>query len=384
MNVREAVIVAYGRTTCAKAKKGHFKDTSPVEFGGQCLLEVIKKIPQLNTEEIDDVIVGCSFPMGVQSNNMGRLIAKRADMPDKVSAQTLTRFCASGLTSIAAAANAIMCGQQDVVVAGGVESLTHVSMAFDNRDPWIAENIPALYIPMGLTAENVASRYGISREDMDMFALESHRRAAIAQASKSFDDQIVPVAVVKDGKPIIPFRDEGIRPDCSLETLAAMEPCFKSDGLVTAATSSQMMDGAAFLVLMSAEKAKKLDLKPIASFVSYATAGVPAEVMGIGPVEAVPKVMRKAGLTVGDMDVIELNEAFASQALYCIRALGLDAKRVNPHGGAIAMGHPLGATGAVLTCKALSYLRSAGGSHALVTMCVGGGMGNAAIFKMYG
>lgn len=381
MNIREAVIVAYGRTPCAKARKGHFKDTSPVEFGGQCLMEVIKKVPQLNPKEIDDVIVGCAFPMGVQSNNMGRLIVKRADLPDEVSAQTVTRFCGSGLTTVAAAANAIMSGQQDVVVAGGVESLTHVSMAFDNQDPWIAENMPALYMPMGLTAENVATRYGITREEMDAFAVQSHQKAAAAQAADKFDDQIVPVAVQKDGKPIIPFRDEGIRPDCSMEALGAMEPSFKADGSVTAATSSQLTDGAAFVVMMSAEKAQELGLTPIASFVGYATAGVPAEVMGIGPVAAVPKLMQRVGLTVGDMDVIELNEAFASQALYCIRELGLDPEKVNPYGGAIALGHPLGATGAILICKALSYLEATGGTYGLVTMCVGGGMGNAGILK---
>ena len=297
---------------------------------------------------------------------------------------TVNRFCSSGLQTIATAANAIRCGEEDVMVAGGVESMSMVSMIPDPEtfDPWLNEHYPDAYISMGMTAENVAAQYHVSREDMDAMAVESHRRAIAAWDAGKFNDEIIPVTVPgPDGKEITVTRDEGMRPT-TLESLAGLKPCFKPDGVVTAATSSQMTDGAGFVVLMSREKAEALGVKPIARFVSFATGGVPAEVMGIGPIAAIPKVLKKTGLTADDMDVIELNEAFAAQALAVIRTLGLNMDKVNPWGGAMALGHPLGATGAILTCKMLDYLKQNNGRRGMVTMCIGGGMGAAGIYEM--
>ena len=342
--LRQAVVVAFGRTPYCKARKGSFAQLHPVEYGAQTLLGVLARVPQLRPEDIGDVIMGCAMPFGVQGGNMARLIVQRAGLPDCVTAQTVNRYCSSGLQTIATAANAIRCGEEDVVIAGGVESMSLVPMLVgaEDADPWLAEHRPEVYTTMGITAENVARQWGISRADMDAMAVESHRRAAQAQAGGCFDGQIIPI---------------------------------------TAATSSQMTDGAGFVVLMSEEKAAELGVKPLARFVSFATGGVPAEVMGVGPIEAVPKALRKTGLTLEQMDTIELNEAFASQALAVIRTLGMDPARVNPWGGAMALGHPLGATGAVLSCKAISELRRTGGKYAMVTMCIAGGMGAAGIFK---
>lgn len=382
--LREAVVVAYGRSPLCKARKGSFANVHPVEFGAQTLKGVLAKVPQLKPEEIGDVVVGCSQPKGVQDSNMGRLILQRAQLPDCVTAMTVNRFCSSGLQTIATAANAIRCGEEDVMVAGGVESMSMIPIDFDpkNFDPWLNEHYPDAYIPMGMTAENVAAQYHVSREDMDAMAVESHRRAIAAWDAGKFDDEIIPVTVPgPDGKEITVTRDEGMRPT-TLEGLAALKPCFKPDGVVTAATSSQMTDGAGFVVLMSREKAESMGLKPIARFVSFATGGVPAEVMGIGPIVAIPKVLAKTGLTADDMDVIELNEAFAAQALAVVRTLGLDMDKVNPWGGAMALGHPLGATGAILTCKVLDYLKQNNGRYGMVTMCIGGGMGAAGVFEM--
>ena len=383
--LRDAVIVAYGRTPYCKANKGSFANVHPVEYGAQALLGVLARVPQLKAEDIGDVIVGCAMPFGVQGANMGRLIVQRAGLPDTVTAQTVNRYCSSGLQTIAAAANAIRCGEEDVIVAGGVESMSMVPMLVgaEDADPWLMEHRPEVYITMGITAENVAERWHVSRADMDAMAVESHRRAAQAQADGCFDEQIIPVTVPgPDGQDVVITKDEGIRPGCNLESLSQLKPCFKEDGLVTAATSSQRTDGAGFVVLMSAEKAAELGVKPLARFVSFATGGVPAEVMGVGPIEAVPKVLKKTGLSLEQMDVIELNEAFASQALAVIRTVGMDPAKVNPWGGAMALGHPLGATGAMLTCKALSYLRRTGGKYGMVTMCIGGGMGAAGIFEL--
>lgn len=383
--LRDAVIVAYGRTPYCKANKGSFANVHPVEYGAQALLGVLARVPQLKAEDIGDVIVGCAMPFGVQGANMGRLIVQRAGLPDTVTAQTVNRYCSSGLQTIAAAANAIRCGEEDVIVAGGVESMSMVPMLVgaEDADPWLMEHRPEVYITMGITAENVAERWHVSRADMDAMAVESHRRAAQAQADGCFDEQIIPVTVPgPDGQDVVITKDEGIRPGCNLESLSQLKPCFKEDGLVTAATSSQRTDGAGFVVLMSAEKAAELGVKPLARFVSFATGGVPAEVMGVGPIEAVPKVLKKTGLSLEQMDVIELNEAFASQALAVIRTVGMDPAKVNPWGGAMALGHPLGATGAMLTCKALSYLRRNGGKYGMVTMCIGGGMGAAGIFEL--
>lgn len=383
--LREAVVVACGRTPYCKAGKGSFAHVHPVEYGAQALLGVLNQVPQLKAEDIGDVIVGCAMPFGVQGANMARLIVQRAGLPDTVTAQTVNRFCSSGLQTIATAANAIRCGEEDVMIAGGVESMSMVPMlvGVEDADPWLMEHRPEVYVSMGITAENVASRWNVSRADMDAMAVESHRRAAKAQAEGCFEDQIIPVTVPgPDGQDVVVTKDEGIRPGCDIESLSQLKPCFLENGSVTAATSSQRTDGAGFVILMSEEKAQELGIKPLARFVAFATGGVPAEVMGVGPIEAVPKVLKKTGMTIDQMDVIELNEAFASQALAVIRTTGMDPAKVNPWGGAMALGHPLGATGAMLTCKALSYLKRSGGKYGMVTMCIGGGMGAAGIFEM--
>ena len=383
--LRDAVVVAYGRTPYCKANKGSFANVHPVEYGAQALLGVLNKVPQLKPEDIGDIIVGCAMPFGVQGANMARLIVQRAGLPDSVTAQTVNRFCSSGLQTIATAANAIRCGEEDVMIAGGVESMSMVPMlvGIEDADPWLMEHRPEVYVTMGITAENVARRWNVSRADMDAMAVESHRRAAKAQAEGYFDDQIIPITGPgPDGKDVVITKDEGIRPGCDIESLSQLKPCFLEDGLVTAATSSQRTDGAGFVVLMSEEKAKELGVKPLARFVAFATGGVPAEVMGVGPIEAVPKVLKKTGMTIDQMDVIELNEAFASQALAVIRTTGMDYAKVNPWGGAMALGHPLGATGAMLTCKMMSYLQRNGGKYGMVTMCIGGGMGAAGIYEM--
>lgn len=386
MEMRNAYIVAYGRSPYCKAYKGGFANTNPVDFGALTLAGVLKKVPQLDPMDIDDVIVGCAMPKGVQDMNMARLIAQRAGLPDKVTAMTVNRFCSSGLQTIATGANAIMCGQADVIVAGGTETMTQVSMdpgtGWENQ--YLLENVPDNYLPMGLTAENVAADYHITREDMEQMACESHAKAAAAQKAGYFDDQIIPIETTDaDGNPIVISKDDGIREGTTAENLAKLKPCFKPDGVVTAAISSQMTDGAGFVVLMSAEKAQELGIKPIARFVGYAVDGVPARIMGVGPIKAVPKVMKLTGLTLEDMDVIELNEAFASQALACIRELGMNPEKVNPEGGAIALGHPLGASGAMLVCKALSHMQRCHEKYALIPMCIGGGQGAAGIFEMY-
>lgn len=383
---REAVIVAYGRSPIGKAPKGVFHSTHPVDLGAQTLKGVLARVPQLDSAQIDDVVVGCAYPEERQGWQFSRVIVQRAGLPDSVCAQTLTRFCSSGLQAIATGANAILAGQADVIVAGGVESMSQVKkMAYPEEywESYLAEHYPEAYMGPGLTAENVAERWKVSRADMDAMAVESHRRADQAQQAGLFDEEIIPVyANTDDGGRVLVTRDEGVRPGTNAEKLAQLKPCFMENGSVTAATSSQMSDGAAFVVLMSRQKAEALGVKPLARLVGFAVGGCPAEVMGIGPIYAVPKVLERTGLTLEDMEVIELNEAFASQALVCIRELGMDPERVNPNGGALALGHPLGATGAALTCKVLSQLRRNGGRYGMVTMCIGGGMGAAGIFEL--
>ena len=382
---REAVIVAYGRSAVCRAKKGSLVNTHPVDWAAQVLRGVLAQVPQLDPSEISDVIVGCAVPVRQMNLNAARLIVQRAGLPDCVTGQTINRFCSSGLQAIATCANAIMSGQEDVMVAGGVEDMTHTFKTADpaDRNPWLVENCEGAYITMGLTAENVAAQYGFSRTEMEQMAVESHAKAAAAQDQGYLNQSIIPVTVKDtDNNDITVFQDEGIRRGTSAESLAQLKPCFKEDGVVTAATSSQTSDGAAFAVLMSREKAEQLGIKPIAKFVSFATGGCDGRVMGLGPIYAVPKAMKKADLTVDDMDVIELNEAFAAQALACIQDLNLPAEKINPWGGAMALGHPMGATGVFLTCKALDYLKVTGGKHALVTMCIGGGMGAAGIFEL--
>lgn len=386
MNQREAVIVAYGRSPIGKAPKGAYRLTHPVDLGAQTLKGVLARVPQLDPADIDDVIVGCAYPEERQGWQFSRIIVQRAGLPDSVCAQTLTRFCSSGLQAIATGANAILADQADVIVAGGAESMTMVrKMSFPEEywEGYLAEHYPEAYMAPGLTAELVAERYHVTRADMEAMAVESHRRAAAAQEAGLFDGEIVPIeALQEDGSRVTVIRDEGVRPGTTAEKLATLKPCFKEDGVVTAATSSQMSDGAAFVVLMTREKAEALGLTPIARLAGFAVGGCPAEVMGLGPIYAVPKALARTGMTLEQMEVIELNEAFAAQALPCIRELGMDPAKVNPNGGAMALGHPLGATGAALTCKLLAQLKRQNGRYGMVTMCIGGGMGAAGIFEL--
>lgn len=384
---REAVVVAYGRSAVAKSgKKGAFRNLHPVTLGGLTLKGVLEKLPQLDPAQVEDLIVGCAIPERKQGFNMARLVAARAGLPDSVCGMTINRFCSSGLQAIALAAGQIACVVADVMVAGGIESMTACPVNLDISDTFDPELLSMRaeeYMPMGLTAENVAARYGVTRQEMDELAVESHRRAAAAQDAGKFDDEIIPLpGVDAEGNPIMLDKDQGVRRDTSLEKLSGLKPCFKEGGVVTAATSSQTSDAAAFVVLMTREKAQALGIRPIAVLKSFAVAGCQPDYMGLGPIYAVPKALAKAGLTVADMDVVELNEAFAAQAIPCMKELGLDPARTNPNGGAMALGHPQGATGAFLTCKVLSELRRTGGKYGMVTMCIGGGMGAAGIYEM--
>lgn len=381
---RDAVIVAYGRSAMAKAKKGSLAYVHPVDYGSQVIRGILAKLPKFDYALIDDVISGTAMPQGYVGFNIGRLLAQAADLPDDVPGQTVNRFCASGLQAIATAANAIRSGDMDIVIAGGVERMTGIYIGQPDEYKYSPLDVkkPGTYMFMGITAENVAEQFNITRKEMDAMAVESHRRAAAAQAAGKFTEEIIPITIKKSGEEQIFVSDEGIRPGSTLESLSSLKPCFKDGGNVTAATSSQMTDGAAFVVMMARETAEKLACKPIATFMKYVVSGVPSEIMGIGPSLAIPQVMAKAGLNMDDIDVIELNEAFASQAIYCIRKLDIPTEKVNPNGGALALGHPLGATGAFLTCKILSELKRRHGNYGLVSMCVGGGMGAAGIYKM--
>ena len=384
---RQAVVVAYGRSAVAKSgKKGALRNMHPVTLGGLTLEGVLAKLPQLEPGQVEDLIVGCAIPERKQGYNMARLVAARAGLPDSVCGMTVNRFCSSGLQAIALAAGQIACGVADIIVAGGIESMTACPVNLDISDTFDPELLSMReeeYIPMGLTAENVAARYGVSRREMDAMAVESHRRAAAAQDAGLFDEEIVPLpGVDAEGNTIVFDKDQGIRRDTTLEKLAGLKPCFREGGVVTAATSSQTSDAAAFVVLMTREKAEELGVKPIAVLESFAVAGCAPDYMGLGPIYAAPKALKKAGLTVADLDVVELNEAFAAQAIPCIKELGLDPAKTNPNGGAMALGHPQGATGAFLTCKLLSQLRRTGGRYGMVTMCIGGGMGAAGIYRM--
>jgi acetyl-CoA acyltransferase len=390
--MKEAVIVAYGRSPIGRAFKGALRHTRPDDVAAQVLNGVLEKIPQLDRSLIEDVIMGCAFPEAEQGMNVARVIAQRAGLPDEIPGQTVNRFCASGLQTIANAANAIMTGQQEIVVAGGVESMTMVPMAGNilAPNPYLMENFPESYVTMGLTAENVAVRYEVTREMQDQFAVESHVKATRAQAEGKFDEEIIPIQairpVLKDGKwesqEFVFSKDEGIRPNSSLESLGRLRTVFKARGSVTAGNASQMSDGASITVLMSKEKAEELGLKPIAVFKSFAVAGVAPEYMGMGPAAAIPKALKLAKLKTEDVDLIELNEAFASQSIACINELQLNPDKVNVNGGAIALGHPLGCTGSFLTAKLLAELKRRNERTGLVSMCIGGGMGAAAVFEM--
>lgn len=388
--MREAVIVGGVRTAVGKAPRGALKDTRPEEMAALVIKGVLAKVPVLNPAEIEDVIFGCAFPEGEQGMNIGRVAALRAGLPVQVAGQTVNRFCASGLQAVAIGAQAIMTGMAEVVVAGGVESMSLVPMGGNKLtpDPYLVEHMPQAYLSMGLTAEKVAKRYGITREDQDRFALASHRKAA--QAINLFQTEIIPLELVQkdwqEGKGVITKkrtfdRDEGVRGDTSLEALAALKPAFHAKGSVTAGNSSQTSDGAAGLLLMTAQKAASLGVTPMAVFRSFAVAGVEPEVMGIGPVKAIPKALSLAGVTQDQVDLYELNEAFAAQALAVIKELELDGERVNVNGGAIALGHPLGCTGAKLTVSLLGEMQRRGSRFGVVSMCIGGGMGAAAVFE---
>ncbi|WP_199824800.1 thiolase family protein [Cellulomonas timonensis] len=381
--MRDAVIVGYGRSAIAKAGKGSLAAVHPVDFGAEVLRAVIERVEGLDPADIDDVAVGCAIPETTMGLNAARHIVLRAGLPHTVSGSTVNRFCSSGLQAIAHATALVRSGMADVIVAGGVEHMTTpvLSDAPQYANPWLVENTDA-YMSMGETGENVAARYRQSRAELDALAVQSHARAAAAVADGRFAEQIVPVTGRRpDGSAFELTTDEGIRPTTNLESLAGLRPAFAEDGLLTAATSSQRSDGAAFAVVMSAERAAALGIRPIAQMTGFAVAGLDPAYMGMGPVHAIPKALDQIGLRTTQMDVIELNEAFASQALAVVRELDLDPEVVNPNGGALALGHPLGATGGVLTCKALAELERTDATHALVTMCVGGGMGAAGVFE---
>jgi acetyl-CoA acyltransferase len=389
---RDPVIVAAARTAVGKAKRGSLATTRPDDLAAAVIADLLRRVEGLNPVDVDDVILGCAFPEGEQGMNMARMVALRAGLPNSVPAETVNRFCSSGLQSIAHAAQAIMAGMIEVAIAGGTESMSMVPMAGIKFAPmpYLAENSPEAFTGMGLTAENVAVKYGISRQDQDAFALRSNLRAAAAVQAGRFDPEIVPINVEivepgTNGKPVkrsfIFTRDEGPRGDTSIEALAKLKPAFKEGGTVTAGNSSQMSDGAAGVVIMSRRRADSLGLKPLVRFVAYAVGGVPPEIMGIGPVVAIPKALKLAGLSLQDIGLIELNEAFAAQSLAVIRELGLNEEITNVNGGAIAMGHPLGCTGAKLSTQLIYEMKRRGVRYGMVSMCIGGGMGAAGIFE---
>lgn len=391
--MREAVIVAGKRSAVAKARRGSLKDTRPDDFAAAVVKGLLESVPEIEPGEIEDVIMGCAFPEGEQGMNVARIISQRAGLPTDVSGVTVNRFCSSGLQTIAIAATNIMAGYADVIIAGGVESMTMVPMGGNKfaPNPHLMDQYPETYMSMGHTAEEVARRYGVSREEQDALAVKSHQRAYEAIQKGRFKEEIVPLNVTlkdftpEDGLQItekVFDTDEGVRPGTTMEVLASLRPAFQQKGTVTAGNASQMSDGAAAVLVMSGDKAAQLGLKPLAAFRSFAVAGVDPDVMGIGPVAAVPKALEIAGVGLGQVDLIELNEAFASQSLEVMRKLEFDPDRVNVNGGAIALGHPLGCTGAKLTVSLLHELKRRGGKYGVVTMCIGGGMGAAGVLEM--
>jgi acetyl-CoA acyltransferase len=390
--MEEAVIVSAIRTPVGKAKRGGLATVRPDEMAATAIQALLRRTPNLDPAQIEDVVIGCAFPEGEQGMNMARMIALRAGLPDSVPAETVNRYCASGVQSIAHVAYAIQNGQIQAAIAGGAESMTMVPMAGYkfSPNPYFAQDLPHYYTNMGLTAENVSEKYGISREDQDEFSLKSHQKAAQAVSSGLFDPELVTMDVEVtelDGseapvrKNFSVTRDEGPRADTNMDALSRLKPAFKEGGTVTAGNSSQMSDGAAAVVVMSAERAVQLGLTPLARFVSFAVGGVPPELMGIGPIVAIPKALKLAGLTLNDIDLIELNEAFAAQSLAVIRSLEMDENKVNVNGGAIALGHPLGCTGTKLTTQLIYEMGRRKSKYGMVTMCIGGGMGAAAIFE---
>jgi len=390
--MKEALLVSAVRTPVGKAKRGGLSTVRTDEMAAVVIQALLKRTPELVPAEIEDVIIGCAFPEGEQGLNMARMIALRAGLPVSVPGETINRYCASGVQAIAHAAYAIQSGQIETAIAGGAESMTMVPMTGYkfSPNPFFVEDLPQYYTNMGLTAENVALKYDIRREDQDAFSLNSHNKASKAVESGLFAPELVPVNVEiieldADEKLIkrtfTVTRDEGPRSDTSLEALAKLKPAFKEGGSVTVGNSSQMSDGAAGVIVMSEEKAARMGIKPLARFVAFAVSGVPPELMGIGPLAAIPIALKKAGLSLNDIDLIELNEAFASQSLAVIRELHLDQEKVNVNGGAIALGHPLGCTGAKLTTQLVFEMERRRSKYGMVTMCIGGGMGAAAIYE---
>ena len=389
--MREVVIVSSVRTPVGRAFKGTLRGTRPDELAAIAIRGALERVPQVDSREIEDVILGCAMPEAEQGMNVARIASLRAGLPVEVSAMTINRFCSSGLQAIAMAAERIMSGGAEIIVAGGTESMSMIPMGGHKiaPNPWLVDHYPDAYLSMGLTAERLAQRFGITREMSDEFSLRSHQKALAAIQAGKFAEETVPVPVsftTPNGSKLkrqeIKFEtDEGPRADTSLEALLSLKPAFHAKGTVTAGNSSQMSDGAAAAVVMSGERAKALSIQPLARYVAFATAGYKPEEMGLGPVFAIPKALKIAGLRLSDMDVIELNEAFAAQSLAVIQEAGLDPERVNPNGGAIALGHPLGCTGAKLTATLIRELKRRNGRYGLVTMCVGGGMGAAGIFE---
>jgi len=404
--MREVIIASSVRTPVGRAFKGTLRATRPDELGAIAIRGALERVPQLDPKEIEDVILGCAMPEGEQGMNVARTASLRAGLPIEVSALTINRFCSSGLQSIALAAERIMAGGAEAIVAGGTESMSMIPMGGNkiSPNPWLVDHYPDAYLTMGLTAERLAERFGITRQQADDFSLRSHQKAVAAIGAGKFSEEIVPVAVsftpgldqagassARGGEARPEWRpkrqevvfknDEGPRADTSLEALLSLKPAFHHKGTVTAGNSSQMSDGAAASVVMSLERAKALGIKPLARYVSFATAGYKPEEMGLGPVFAIPKALKLAGLKLSEIEVIELNEAFAAQSLAVIQQGQLDPERVNPNGGAIALGHPLGCTGAKLTASLIRELKRRKARYGLVTMCVGGGMGAAGIFE---
>lgn len=391
MTTKEAVIVSAVRTPVGKAKRGGMATVRPDEMGAAVIKELLNRTPNLDPAQIEDVVFGCAFPEGEQGMNVARTISIRAGLPDTVPAETINRYCSSGVQSIAHIAHAIKAGDIEIGIGAGVESMSMVPMMGYkfSPNPQFAMELPHYYTNMGLTAENVSLKYGITREAQDEFALKSNQKAARAVESGLFDPELIPLDVeineYVDGKVVkknfTVKRDEGPRGDSTIEGLAKLKPAFKEGGFVTAGNSSQMSDGASAVMVMSADKAAELGLKPLARFVAFAVGGVAPELMGIGPVAAIPKVLKRAGLSLNDIDLFELNEAFAAQSIAVMQTLEMDPDKVNVNGGAIALGHPLGCTGSKLTTQLIYEMGRRKSKYGMVTMCIGGGMGAAAVFE---
>jgi acetyl-CoA acyltransferase len=389
--MREAVIVSSVRTAVGKSGKGALRTTRPDDLAAVAIKGALERVPQIDPKEIEDVIIGCATPEAEQGMNVARIASLRAGLPVEVSAMTINRFCSSGLQAISLAADSVMTGRAEIAIGGGTESMSMIPMGGNkvSANPWLVNNYPDTYLSMGLTAERLAKRFGITREQADEFSLNSHKKALAAIVAGNFEDEIVPVPVSfttpngsKPKRIDITFKvDEGPRADTTMDALAKLKPAFHARGTVTAGNSSQTSDGAAASVVMSADKARQLGIKPLAKFVAFATAGYKPEEMGLGPVYAIPKVLKMTGLKLEDISVIELNEAFAAQALSVIKEAGLDINKINLNGGAVALGHPLGCTGSKLTATIIRELKRKNGKYGIVTMCIGGGMGAAGIIE---